>query len=132
MAALHRPRRPDLPAQRIERLRTTKVRVIAILDDSARRGIAGLTEVPGLALRLAVADIDAPAALAALDPHEPDKPDGALFGAAVSASLVPELVRTPVSRGAIYRRCRRSTRPPTGVATRPATAVPPGRAPPQQ
>lgn len=37
--------------------------------------------------------ISTPAALAALDPHEPA---GALFGAAVPASLVPELVRTPV------------------------------------
>jgi DNA-binding response OmpR family regulator/predicted signal transduction protein with EAL and GGDEF domain len=49
----------------------------------------------GLELRLAVADVDAPAALAALDPHEPDELAGALFGAAVPASLVPELVRAP-------------------------------------
>jgi hypothetical protein len=49
----------------------------------------------GLELRLAVADVDAPAALAALDPYEPT---GALFGAAVPASLVPELVRAPVIR----------------------------------
>jgi DNA-binding response OmpR family regulator/predicted signal transduction protein with EAL and GGDEF domain len=59
----------------------------------------------GFGLRLAVGNIDAPAALAALDPHEPNELAGALFGAAVPAALVPELVRAqsvrpdrPVSR----------------------------------
>ncbi|HEY0476540.1 MAG TPA: response regulator [Kofleriaceae bacterium] len=49
----------------------------------------------GFGLRLAVADIDAPAALAALDPHEPDELAGALFGSAVPANRVPDLVRLP-------------------------------------
>ena len=47
----------------------------------------------GFGLRLAVGSIDAPAALAALDPHEPNELAGALFGTAVPAGLVPELVR---------------------------------------
>jgi EAL domain-containing protein (putative c-di-GMP-specific phosphodiesterase class I) len=49
----------------------------------------------GFDLRLAVADIDAPAALAALDPHAPSELAGALFGAAVPASKVPDLARAP-------------------------------------
>lgn len=51
----------------------------------------------GFGLRLAVGNIDSPAALAALDPHEPHELAGALFGAAVPAGLVPELVRAPRS-----------------------------------
>lgn len=47
----------------------------------------------GLELRLAVADVDAPAAL---DRHEPDELAGALFSAAVPASLVPRLVQAPM------------------------------------
>ena len=46
----------------------------------------------GFELRFAVADIDAPAALAALDPYEPHELAGALFGPAVTASRVPQLV----------------------------------------
>jgi len=46
----------------------------------------------GFALRLAVADIDAPAALAALDPYEPHELAGALFGGAVPADHVPALL----------------------------------------
>jgi CheY-like chemotaxis protein len=53
--------------------------------------VAGLAR--GLALGLAVVDVDAPAALAALDPHEANELAGALFGAAVAASRVPELAR---------------------------------------
>ncbi|HEX3760071.1 MAG TPA: response regulator [Kofleriaceae bacterium] len=55
--------------------------------------LAGLAR--GLELRLAVTDVDAPAALAALDPHEPDELAGALFGAAVTADQVSELVHAP-------------------------------------
>ncbi len=64
------------------------------LGPSLLATLAGLAR--GLALRLAVAGVDAPAALAALDPHEPDELSGALFGAAVPASLVPELLHAPV------------------------------------
>lgn len=49
----------------------------------------------GLGLALAVSEIDSPAALAALDPHEPHELAGALFGAAVPASAVPGLRADP-------------------------------------
>jgi predicted signal transduction protein with EAL and GGDEF domain/FixJ family two-component response regulator len=49
-----------------------------------------------LHLRLAVAEIASPAALAALDPHEVDELSGALFGGAVPASGVPDLASAPV------------------------------------
>ncbi|TMQ07940.1 MAG: response regulator [Deltaproteobacteria bacterium] len=52
----------------------------------------------GFELLVAVSDIDAPAALAALDPHEPHELAGALFGAALPASRVPELWRTPAAQ----------------------------------
>jgi DNA-binding response OmpR family regulator/predicted signal transduction protein with EAL and GGDEF domain len=46
----------------------------------------------GLGLRLAVTGIHAPAALAVLDPCGPDELAGALFGAAVPAAEVPDMV----------------------------------------
>ena len=49
----------------------------------------------GLGLQLAVIDIDSPAALAALDPHEPHELAGALFGIAVPSSGVPGLHADP-------------------------------------
>jgi CheY-like chemotaxis protein/predicted signal transduction protein with EAL and GGDEF domain len=51
----------------------------------------------GLGLALAVSEIDSPAALAALDPHEPHELAGALFGIAVPASAVPGLHADPNS-----------------------------------
>jgi PleD family two-component response regulator/EAL domain-containing protein (putative c-di-GMP-specific phosphodiesterase class I) len=48
-----------------------------------------------LGLRLAIAEIDSPAALAALDPHVPHELAGALFGGPVPAQGVPGLT-TPV------------------------------------
>jgi PleD family two-component response regulator/EAL domain-containing protein (putative c-di-GMP-specific phosphodiesterase class I) len=60
-----------------------------------------------------VSELDAPAALAALDPHAPHELAGALFGAAVPASAVPETIqaagpgssqpRRPVSDPAVAR-----------------------------
>jgi predicted signal transduction protein with EAL and GGDEF domain len=47
-----------------------------------------------LALRLAVTEIDSPAALAALDPHLPQELTGALFGAALPACDVPGITAT--------------------------------------
>ena len=52
----------------------------------------------GFALRLAVVDVDAPAALADLDPYEPHELAGAMFGAAMPARRVSELVRASAPR----------------------------------
>jgi PleD family two-component response regulator/EAL domain-containing protein (putative c-di-GMP-specific phosphodiesterase class I) len=51
----------------------------------------------GLGLQLAVTEIDSPAALAALDPHEPHELAGVLFGLAVPAAAVPGLLADPAS-----------------------------------
>ncbi|MBC7975324.1 MAG: hypothetical protein H7138_10085, partial [Myxococcales bacterium] len=49
----------------------------------------------GLGLQLAVSEIDSPAALAALDPHEPHELSGGLFGPVLPASGVPGLLADP-------------------------------------
>ncbi len=51
----------------------------------------------GLGLQLAVSEIDSPAALAALDPHEPHELSGGLFGPVLPASGVPGLLADPAN-----------------------------------
>ncbi|HET9620917.1 MAG TPA: response regulator [Kofleriaceae bacterium] len=64
------------------------------LDRLGGSFLATLTTIArALHLRIAISEIDAPAAFAALDPHQPDELAGALFGAAVTAAAVPALVR---------------------------------------
>jgi len=66
-----------------------------------RLGPAFVTSIAALSrafeLRLAAADLDSPAALAALDSHEPDELAGAVFGAPVSAAIVPELTARAIA-----------------------------------
>ncbi|HET7506185.1 MAG TPA: response regulator [Kofleriaceae bacterium] len=76
-------RRLPLDALRIDR---------AAIDRLGPTFLAAIATIAqALALALAVAGIDSPAALAALDPHTPHELSGALFGAAVPASGVPGL-----------------------------------------
>jgi CheY-like chemotaxis protein len=65
-------------------------------------------------LRIAVADLDSPAALAALDAHEPDELAGAMFGAAIPAARVPDLTAESIAE-----RSRQPTRD-IGAAARTA------------
>jgi len=85
--AMRELRRLPLDALRVER---------ATIDRLGPSLLATTATIArALGLQLAVSDIDSPAALAALEPHEPHELAGALFGIALPASGVPGLHADP-------------------------------------
>ncbi|MEO7731979.1 MAG: EAL domain-containing protein, partial [Kofleriaceae bacterium] len=85
--AIRELRRLPLDALRVER---------ATIDRLGPTLLATIATIArGLGLQLAVSEIDSPAALAALDPHEPHELAGSLFGIALPATGVPGLHADP-------------------------------------
>lgn len=83
--ALRELRRLPLDALRVRRA------TIDRLGPSLVGAVATIARA--LTAELWVSELDAPAALAALDPHAPHELAGALFGAAVPAAAVPETIQ---------------------------------------